>query len=46
MTPASDERPLALLAAIPHRFFFLSGVTSLALAALWWAWTLVARMGY
>ncbi len=46
MNPASEERPLALLAAIPHRFFFLSGVSSLALASLWWAWTLVARMGY
>ena len=41
-----DGDPLALLAAIPHRFFFLSGVSSLALAALWWAWTRVARMGY
>lgn len=46
MTPASEGRPLALLAEIPHRFFFLSGVSVLALASLWWAWTLVARMGY
>ena len=46
MTPAAEGRPLALLAHVPHRFFFLSGVSVLALAALWWAWTLVARMGY
>ena len=46
MTPASEDRPFALLAAVPHRFFFLTGITSLALAALWWAWTLAARLGY
>jgi len=37
--------PLERLATVPHRFFFLSGVASLGLAALWWAWTLVARGG-
>ncbi len=46
MAPASEERPLELLGAIPHRFFFLSGVSALALAALWWTWTIVARLGY
>ena len=46
LTPAHDERPLALLGTVPHRFFFLSGVASLGLAVLWWAWTIVARLGY
>ena len=35
----------ALLRSVPHRFFFLAGVTALALDALWWAWTIVARSG-
>lgn len=46
MTPATQGRPLALLGTVPHRCFFLTGVVSLALAALWWTWTLVARLGY
>lgn len=46
MAPASAGRPLELLATVPHRFFFLAGVASLALATLWWAWTIVARLGY
>ena len=32
-----------LVLAIPHRFFFLSGVVTLMLVSLWWAWVLVAR---
>ena len=46
IAPASAGRPSELLATIPHRFFFLAGVASLALASLWWAWTIVARLGY
>jgi uncharacterized protein involved in response to NO len=40
-----DRRPAALLGSVPHRLFFLAGVTALALDALWWAWTICARAG-
>ena len=33
--PAIARSPVELLSTVPHRFFFLTGVTSLALAALW-----------
>jgi len=36
-------RPARLLLAVPHRFFFLTGVIQIAVIALWWAWVLVAR---
>jgi uncharacterized protein involved in response to NO len=44
--PAAAGRPLDLVSTVPHRFFFGAGLVSLALAALWWAWTIVARLGY
>jgi uncharacterized protein involved in response to NO len=50
MALAFDPRPRAaavdtagLIFAVPHRFFFLTGVGALALTSLWWAWTLAAR---
>ena len=43
--PAIARSPVELLSTVPHRFFFLTGVTSIALAALWWSWTLAARLG-
>lgn len=45
-TAESAPGPIQLLATVPHRFFFLSGVTALAVDALWWTWTLVARTGW
>lgn len=36
--------PAGLVFAIPHRFFFLVGVTQIVLVSLWWAWTLIARV--
>lgn len=35
-----------LLGTVPHRFFFLAGVTALAVDAFWWAWTLASRTGW
>jgi uncharacterized protein involved in response to NO len=43
-TLEDDRRPGALLAGVPHRFFFLAGVAALAIDALWWAWTVFARI--
>lgn len=43
--PPIESAPRRLLVAVPHRFFFLSGVASLALSASWWAWTMTARAG-
>jgi uncharacterized protein involved in response to NO len=40
---AGARRGAALIFSVPHRFFFLAGVTALAEAALWWAWALAAR---
>ena len=40
---ASGSRPAQLLFAVPHRFFFLTGVVQIAAIALWWGWVLVAR---
>jgi uncharacterized protein involved in response to NO len=39
----SAARPAHLLLAVPHRFFFLTGVIQTAVIALWWAWVLAAR---
>ncbi len=38
---APDAAPL--LFSVPHRLFFLAGVAVLALASLWWTWTMLAR---
>jgi uncharacterized protein involved in response to NO len=40
---ASGSRPAHLLFAVPHRFFFLTGVVQIAAIALWWGWVLAAR---
>jgi len=49
--PGLESRPrlLAPLAprlvfAVPHRFFFLVGVTQIVVISLWWAWALAARI--
>jgi uncharacterized protein involved in response to NO len=45
--PIRDARkpsPRELLAGVPHRFFFLAGVTEIAVASLWWLWALAARI--
>ncbi len=34
---------LHLLLAVPHRFFFLVGVTQIVVIALWWGWVVAAR---
>jgi uncharacterized protein involved in response to NO len=39
----ADVDAAGLLFGVPHRFFFLGGVAQLALASLWWAWSLAAR---
>lgn len=36
-------RPARLLFRVPHRFFFLAGVATLAPASLWWTWVILAR---
>jgi uncharacterized protein involved in response to NO len=41
---ATAPHPAGLLLGVPHRFFFLAGVVQIALVALWWAWTLIARV--
>lgn len=40
---ARSSAPPRLLLAVPHRFFFLTGVIQVALVALWWAWVQSAR---
>jgi uncharacterized protein involved in response to NO len=35
--------PATLALGAPHRFFFLAGVTQIALVSLWWLWVLSAR---
>jgi uncharacterized protein involved in response to NO len=41
--PPETIRGSRLLSSVPHRFFFLVGVTQMVLISLWWAWTLAAR---
>src|SRR5512144_1017236 len=36
-------RPQRLLFRVPHRFFFLAGVATLAPASLWWTWVILSR---
>src|SRR5215510_9081349 len=48
-TPATAPRTAAQTGAVgrvlgvPHRLFFLAGVSALALISLWWTWVIVAR---
>jgi len=37
------DRGSRLLSSVPHRFFFLVGVSQIVLISLWWAWALAAR---
>lgn len=41
--PTGAPSALRRVAAVPHRFFFLAGVIQIALASIWWAWTIVGR---
>src|SRR5262245_56155068 len=45
MTPATSVRTgaVARVLGVPHRFFFLAGVSALALTSLWWTWVILAR---
>src|SRR5262252_7050053 len=44
-TPGTSVRigAVARVLGVPHRFFFLAGVSVLALSSLWWTWVIVAR---